>query len=61
MKALAIIAILLLAGCGKATEGPGQFVQATHADLLTWGPDQFGVVCYRQRGFEGIACVKVTP
>jgi hypothetical protein len=44
----------------RASDGPqAGFKPATHRDLITWGPDEHGVVCYRQQQIEGIACVKV--
>ncbi len=56
---LAVVIFLLLVGCGDREESRSGFKPATHRDLLTWGPDEHGVICYRQQGMEGIACVKV--
>lgn len=59
MKTVLVMLLALgLLGCGGGSS-PAGFKAATHRDLLTWGPDEYGVVCYRQQGIDGISCVKV--
>lgn len=62
MKAvITIIAALLLAGCDSSEQAPAGMQPAAGGRILErFGPDEFGVVCYRKQGFEGISCVKVT-
>lgn len=61
MKAvITIIAALLLAGCDPNEQGPAEIQPAEGGQSLErFGPDEFGVVCYRRKGYEGISCVKV--
>ena len=61
MKSLtAITAVLLLAGCDQY-EPVSAGVQSAEGGsaLERFGPDEFGVVCYRKKGYEGISCVMV--
>lgn len=61
--AITIIAALALAGCDLRDDAPATIKPADkdNRDLTRWGPDEYGVVCYRQTGMEGISCVKVQP
>lgn len=58
---LAVLAfgVIMLAGCKE--DQPATFKPATHRDLITWGPDEHGVKCYRQQGIEALSCVQVVP
>lgn len=57
-----ILASLCLAACSEEGQAPAGMQQAAGGRLLErFGPDEFGVVCYRKQGFEGISCVKVQP
>jgi hypothetical protein len=64
---LAVIAfvVIVLSGCDithkaamAAQQGPIQNADPGRT-LERYGPDEFGVVCYRKQSMEGIACVKV--
>lgn len=59
LLAIVIFSLIQLAGCGKADAG----TQIKPADdgraLERYGPDEFGVVCYRKLNMEGISCVQV--
>lgn len=60
---ITIIAALVLAGCEPRDDAPATIKPADRHDrnLTRWGPDEYGVVCYRQTGMEGISCLKVQP
>lgn len=59
MKFLATIAaVLLLAGCDQYEPVSAGVQSAEGGSVLErFGPDEFGVVCYRKKGYEGISCV----
>lgn len=56
-------AVVLLAGCAQAPDPSIQKKLATVVpadasyEMVRYQDNQYGVVCYRVRGFDGLSCV----